>query len=59
MESLKIKSFENYIDKDKSVFIALIVELAQPQLEFINVIVVKQLNLGHHWMVAYFSFGSI
>ena len=29
---------------------ALIVELVQ--LEFMNAIVVKQPNLGHHWMVA-------
>ena len=36
---------------------ALIVELAQ--LNFINATVVKQPKLGHHWMVAYFSLGSI
>ena len=34
---------------------ALIVEIVP--LDFINA-VVKQPNLGHHWMVAYFSFGS-
>jgi hypothetical protein len=36
---------------------AAIAELAQ--LDFINATVVKLPNLGHHWMVLFFSFGSI